>query len=98
MGGWALNSPTQMRLMKVAGNSGGEAIALNTSALYVGIALAGVVGGAALSGQGATGVLIASAAFGVVAMLLFLLSFRVGRNAVQKAGAAANATLVEEKA
>ncbi|WP_158887099.1 MFS transporter [Amycolatopsis anabasis] len=76
IGGWALNSPSQVRLTKVAGNAGTEALALNTSALYVGIAIAGAVGGVALSSNGGTGVLTASAILGLVSTAVFALSFR----------------------
>ncbi|WP_433331320.1 MFS transporter [Spirillospora sp. CA-294931] len=76
IGGWAFNSPIQTRMLRVAGPSGTEALALNTSAMYLGIAVAGMVGGAALSGAGATGVLVASVLFAVLGMLVFALSFR----------------------
>lgn len=94
--GWALNSPSQMRLMKVAGDSATEAIALNTSAMYVGIAIAGLVGGTALTAGGATGVLTASAGLGVLGIAIFALSFRTG--GTPRTADVSTASLVEETA
>ncbi|WP_232665007.1 MFS transporter [Pseudonocardia sp. TRM90224] len=76
--GWAFNPPSQARLMAVAGESATEAIALNTSAMYLGISVAGAAGGAALAWFGAAGVLTASAVLGLVSLAIFLVSFRVG--------------------
>jgi len=77
--GWAFNPPSQMRLMKVAGDAATEAVALNTSAMYVGIAIAGLLGGTMLATFGATGVLATSAALGLLTIAIFALSFRTGR-------------------
>ncbi len=94
IGGWAINSPSQMRLLKIAGDAGTEAVALNTSALYVGIAIAGLVGGIALYWYGGAGVLTASAALGLVSLVVYVFSFRAGR-ASEKAPL--NARLAEER-
>ncbi|MEJ3658849.1 MFS transporter [Actinomycetes bacterium KLBMP 9759] len=76
--GWAFNPPSQARLMAVAGESATEAIALNTSAMYLGISVAGAAGGAALAWYGAPGVLAVSATLGVLSLGVFLVSFGVG--------------------
>ncbi|PRX01068.1 UNVERIFIED_ORG: putative MFS family arabinose efflux permease [Actinomadura viridilutea] len=66
MAGWAYNPPMNARVLRLAGEAGTEAVALNTSGLYVGIALAGIIGGGALSRTGGTGVLAAAAVIGMV--------------------------------
>ncbi|GLZ15807.1 MFS transporter [Actinomadura sp. NBRC 104425] len=66
MAGWAYNPPMNARALQMAGEAGTEAVALNTSGLYVGIALAGMIGGGALSRTDGTGVLAAAAVIGVV--------------------------------
>ncbi|MDT0264739.1 MFS transporter [Streptomyces sp. DSM 44915] len=64
LAGWAYNPPMNARALRLAGAAGTEAIALNTSGLYVGIAAAGVVGGGALSVGGGVGVLLAAGLVG----------------------------------
>src|SRR5699024_1418266 len=59
--GWGFNPPMTTRALQLAGDAGTEAVALNTSALYVGISLAGVLGGAALTADGGRGAAIVAA-------------------------------------
>ena len=66
MAGWAYNPPMNARALQMAGDAGTEAVALNTSGLYVGIALAGMIGGGALSSSDGTGVLAAAAVIGLI--------------------------------
>jgi predicted MFS family arabinose efflux permease len=68
--GWAFNPPMNARLLGLAGEAGTEVVALNISALYVGIAAAGAVGGAALDAGGVRALLLIATAIGVVALLL----------------------------
>lgn len=63
---WGNNPPMTSRALRMAGEAGTEAVALNTSGLYLGVALAGAIGGGALSSSGGAGVLIAGAAIGLV--------------------------------
>jgi len=79
IGGWALNPAVQTRLLRLAGDAGTEVVALNSSALYVGIAVAGAAGGASLALSGPQAVPWAAAGLGTLALLLFLLAFRVFR-------------------
>ncbi|MBF8188616.1 MFS transporter [Nonomuraea sp. K274] len=76
IGGWAFNAPIQTRLTRIAGPSGGEAVALNISAMYLGIAIAGAAGGMALSGGGAAAVLIVGGAFALLGLLAFAAAIR----------------------
>jgi predicted MFS family arabinose efflux permease len=70
LAGWAFNPPMNARLLALAGDAGTEAMALNTSALYLGIAAAGAVGGAALDAGGVRAVLLTATVIGLVALLL----------------------------
>ncbi|PRX99048.1 MFS transporter [Allonocardiopsis opalescens] len=74
LAGWAFNPPMNTRSLRLAGPAGTEAVALNTSALYVGIALGGAVGGAAVAGYGGTGVAVAATAIGLAAIVLMAVS------------------------
>ncbi|HEY8479018.1 MAG TPA: MFS transporter [Spirillospora sp.] len=76
MAGWAYNPPMNARALQMAGEAGTEAVALNTGGLYVGIALAGAIGGGALSVTGGTGVLAAAAAIGVVNLVFMAVTVR----------------------
>ncbi|WP_312981407.1 MFS transporter [Corynebacterium sp.] len=73
---WAYNPPMNARALRLAGDAGTEAVALNTSGLYIGIAVAGALGGVALSvGDGAL-VLGLSGAVVVLGMLFMSLAVR----------------------
>ncbi|WP_117213846.1 MFS transporter [Allorhizocola rhizosphaerae] len=77
--GWALNPPVQMRLLMLAGDAGMEVVALNSSALYVGISVAGAAGGTALALLGPQGVPLIAGLLGFCALVLFVLAFQVFR-------------------
>lgn len=70
LAGWAFNPPMNVRLLGLAGDAGTEAVALNTSALFVGIAVAGAAGGVVLDAGGVSAVLMAATVIGSVALVL----------------------------
>lgn len=74
--GWANNPPMNARAMNMGGDAATEAVALNTSGLYAGIALAGAIGGGAVSTSGGTGVLAAACAAGLITIVIMALSVR----------------------
>lgn len=73
---WGNNPPMTSRAMQMAGEAATEAVALNTSGLYLGIALAGAIGGGALSTGGGAGVLIAAAAIGLATIAVMAVAVR----------------------
>ncbi|WP_171163355.1 MFS transporter [Streptomyces sp. I05A-00742] len=73
---WGFNPPMNTRALRLAGEAGTEAVALNTSALYAGIAVAGAAGGAAVAAHGGTGVAVTATGVGLVAFLLMAVSVR----------------------
>jgi len=75
-GGWGFNPPMNTRALSLAGDAGTEAVALNTSGLYVGIAIAGAVGGGAITLYGGTGAAVAASAIGLVTLVVMSLSVR----------------------
>jgi predicted MFS family arabinose efflux permease len=76
LAGWAFNPPMNARLLTLAGSAGAEAVALNTSALYVGIAAGGAVGGVVLDAAGAPAVLLTSLGIGLATFVLLAASVR----------------------
>lgn len=80
--GWGFNPPMNTRVLNLAGDAGTEAVALNTSGLYVGIAIAGALGGAAVSLYGGTGAAIAASGTGLVTLVVMSLSIRYYPSAV----------------
>lgn len=74
--GGALGPPLQTRLLKLAGPAGNEVVALNSSAMFVGTSLSGLVGGIVLAGYGAVAVLWAAAAVTAVAAIMLAISVR----------------------
>ncbi|GAA1553309.1 MFS transporter [Brevibacterium picturae] len=74
--GWAYNPPMNARALQLAGPAGTEAIALNTSGLYIGIALAGAIGGGALNLAGGIAVLAAASAIGLINLVFMTLAVR----------------------
>ncbi|MHB8293432.1 MAG: MFS transporter [Acidimicrobiales bacterium] len=74
--GWAWYPPQQHRLVERAGRAAPTALALNGSAIYLGIALGGGMGGLLMGGAGPT--VLPLAAAGVVAVSL-LISVLVAR-------------------
>ncbi|MCT2590297.1 MFS transporter [Streptomyces sp. N2-109] len=73
---WGFNPPMNTRALHLAPDAGTEAVALNTSGLYLGIALAGAVGGAALSTHNGTGVSLTATGTGLAALLLMTAAIR----------------------
>ncbi|MFI0981281.1 MFS transporter [Streptomyces sp. NPDC021093] len=73
---WGFNPPMNTRALRLAGAAGAEAVALNTSGMYLGIAVAGAAGGTALASHGGTGVAATAAAVGLAALLLMAASVR----------------------
>lgn len=64
------------RAMQMGGDAATEAVALNTSGLYVGIALAGTVGGGAVNTSGGVGVLVVACVAGLITIVVMALSVR----------------------
>ncbi|RLV54848.1 MFS transporter [Aeromicrobium phragmitis] len=64
--GWGFNPPMNARMLALAGDGGTEALALNTSGLYVGIAVGGAVGGAAVAAAGGVGAAVTAAGMAAV--------------------------------
>jgi predicted MFS family arabinose efflux permease len=85
LAGWAFNPPMNTRMLGLAGDAGSEAIALNTSALYIGIAAAGAFGGVALDAGGSVAVLVAAIGTGLAALLLLTVSVIRHRTEVRNA-------------
>src|SRR5690625_4763084 len=71
--GWGFNPPMNARALQLAGDAGTEAVALNTSALYVGVSIAGGLGGAAIAEYDRHGAVVVAAAI----CLLTLFTMRV---------------------
>lgn len=74
--GWANNPPMNARAMQMGGDAATEAVALNTSGLYAGIALAGTVGGGAVNTSGGVGVLVVACVAGLITIVVMALSVR----------------------
>lgn len=64
------------RALQLAGPAGTEAIALNTSGLYIGIAQAGAIGGGALNLAGGVAVLIAASGIGLINLVFMTVAVR----------------------
>ena len=67
--------PIQHKLLALAKMAGQMTLSLNSSAIYLGIACGGALGGLALAQFGVTGLPILATAFGMVALLLTLCWF-----------------------
>ncbi|GGZ42055.1 MFS transporter [Streptomyces inusitatus] len=74
--GWGNNPPMNARAMHLGGDAATEALALNTSGLYAGIALAGAIGGGTVNASGGIGVLAAACAAGLITIVVMALSVR----------------------
>ncbi|GAA1168752.1 MFS transporter [Pseudonocardia alaniniphila] len=74
---WAFNPPVQSLLLELA-PTGGLVLSLNASAIYLGTALAGVVGGTVI-GMGGMLLLPLVAAALVLVVIVLLLSLQLGR-------------------
>ncbi|WP_030765299.1 MFS transporter [Streptomyces sp. NRRL F-2664] len=73
---WGFNPPVQRRLLELSPDAGALLLALNASALYLGIGLSGVVGGAVLDHAGITSVALTGALLCCVAVVIQLFSGR----------------------
>lgn len=82
------NAPAiQARLLRLAGPVGTQALAMNTSATYLGVAAGGALGGALLSVLGSAALPPVSAVLGVLALGVFVLASLVARRRVAIDGA-----------
>lgn len=85
--GWGFNPPMNTRALRLAGAAGTEAVALNTSGLYVGISIAGVVGGGSVAAYGGQGGAVAAALLCLIALVMmtaFVWKFPSGQPATQE--------------
>ncbi|MGW3210372.1 MFS transporter [Streptomyces sp. NPDC001135] len=80
---WAFNPPVQRRLIELSPGAGGLLLALNASALYLGIGLSGVVGGAVIDRVGIGAVPLTGAALCTAAVVVQAVSG--GRSAAPEA-------------
>lgn len=71
-GAWGFNPPMNARVLNLAGEAGTEAVALNTSALYVGISLAGAIGGWSIAAYGGRGATVAAALISVATLVTMI--------------------------
>jgi DHA1 family purine base/nucleoside efflux pump-like MFS transporter len=79
---WSFNPPVQSLLLELA-PSGGLVLSLNASAIYLGMGLAGVLGGVVIDTAGALALPVVGAALGLVCVVLVLaLRARTRRPAV----------------
>lgn len=67
--GWGFNPPMNARVLRLAGEAGAEAVALNSSALYAGISIAGAAGGAAVATFGGRGGAVVAAVICLITVL-----------------------------
>ncbi|MEV3984350.1 MFS transporter [Nonomuraea sp. NPDC049758] len=74
---WWIPPPAQTRLLALAGPAGPQALALNSSAVYVGVSAGGAAGGLVLDGHGSGWLPAVSAGVELVALALFWLAGRV---------------------
>lgn len=70
------------RLLRLAGPVGPQALALNTSSAYLGVACSGALGGVLLAALGVSALPPASALLGIAALGVFAAAARVDRSAV----------------
>ncbi|UBU15896.1 MFS transporter [Nonomuraea gerenzanensis] len=73
---WWIPPPAQTRLLALAGPAGPQALALNSSAVYVGVSGGGAVGGLVLGGHGSGWLPVVAACVELVALALFWLAAR----------------------
>ncbi len=81
--GWGTVPPQQHRLVQSAGTAAGIAISLNASALYLGIALGGLLGGFVVETSGADHLWLLAGSASTLALLLVPVSVVVERRAAQ---------------
>jgi predicted MFS family arabinose efflux permease len=73
---WWIPPPAQTRLLALAGPAGAQALALNSSAVYVGVSSGGAVGGLVLDGHGSGWLPAVAAGVELIALALFWLAGR----------------------
>lgn len=74
---WWIPTPTAARLLALAGPAGPQAMALNSSAVYAGVAGGGALGGVLLGGYGGGALPIAAALAALLAIALFRFADRL---------------------
>ena len=74
--GWGFNPPMNARILRLAGEAETEAVALSTSALYVGISIAGAVGGWSVTSFDGTGAAVVAAVICLVSLAATLVIVR----------------------
>ncbi|PSL06069.1 putative MFS family arabinose efflux permease [Haloactinopolyspora alba] len=70
LGSWAFNPPVQMLLLRAAPDAGPQVLSLQTTGLFLGTTLGGILGGVLLGGIDAFAVPLAGAVLGVLALPL----------------------------
>ncbi|TDC80155.1 MFS transporter [Actinomadura sp. 7K507] len=78
---WMVSVPQQARLLRAAPKAATVAISLNSSAMYLGSALAGGLGGAILTGWDARALPVVAAGLTVAAAIVFAIDFLMARTA-----------------
>ncbi|MEO3765258.1 MFS transporter [Streptomyces sp. B5E4] len=73
---WWIPPAASARLLRLAGPAGAQALALNSSAVYLGVAAGGAVGGILLDAYGSGALPVGAAAAQLVALALFGLASR----------------------
>ncbi|MFW6723709.1 MFS transporter [Streptomyces sp. MAR4 CNY-716] len=73
---WWIPPAASARLLRLAGPAGAQALALNSSAVYLGVAAGGAVGGGLLDAFGSAALPVGAAAAQAVALALFGLASR----------------------
>ncbi|WP_067821361.1 MFS transporter [Actinomadura kijaniata] len=85
MAAWSVPPPTSARLLALAGPAGPQALALNSSAVYLGVAGGGGLGGALLSLHGPVALPAAAASAMSVGLVLFAAAGRLARSSPERA-------------
>ncbi|MGW0480757.1 MFS transporter [Nonomuraea sp. NPDC003214] len=76
---WWIPPPAQTRLLALAGAAGPQALALNSSAVYVGVSAGGALGGLVLETYGSGVLPVVAAVVELAALGLFWAAARLGR-------------------
>lgn len=76
---WSFNPPVQQRLIELSPGASGLLLALNASAIYLGVGLSGVVGAVVIDGIGITALPLVAAGLTVVVLLIHLVAGRQPR-------------------
>ncbi|SEL66959.1 Predicted arabinose efflux permease, MFS family [Nonomuraea pusilla] len=84
---WWIPPPAQTRLLALAGQAGPQALALNSSAVYVGVSGGGALGGIVLEAYGSGLLAPAAAVCELVALALFWLARRCAAGEAARASA-----------